>query len=259
MMIATYLNTKTILLLLLAPLLAFSLASCGDDDGGPTGEDELIPDAVLRNAILVELEKTSGPLTEADLLAVTELDVRDLPVITIEGIEKMTNLEHLNLHGTQVTDASPVAGLTKLKYLRFSSTNVSDISAVANLTNLEYFNINGQENITDISPLANATELRELILRDVPLGNAGMNTLANFTKLYRLNLRNTGVTDLSVLGELMSEGALQDNDGAGIEAEIDLQELVIPNTAGNDGWAPIRPYYNNISFRNPETLPAPEG
>lgn len=80
----------------------------------------------------------------------------------------------------------------------------------------------------DIDSFSRNTSLKELILRSVPFGNAGMTTIRNFTSLYRINIRSTGVTDISVLAELMSKGALLDTTpeaAAAGGATLDLRGL----------------------------------
>ena len=159
-------------------------------------------EAAVRNALGVG---SDDEITDEMLLGLEELDARGVPIESIEGIEKMPNLTFLRLDGTNVTDLSPMLALSKLNY----------------------FNINSTTGITDISPLANNTELGTLIARNVPFGNEGMTTIANFTKLYRLNMRNTGVTDLSILADLMSQGALQNENAPNNTAILDIRELEI--------------------------------
>lgn len=216
-----------------------SVSSCSKDDPEPAvvdpipdDEDEVaaveIPDAALKEAIKQTLELTAEDVTEADLLKLEELDVEGNEAIAdLTGLEKAANLTYLHLGETSVVDLTPIAGLTKITYLRLNDTEVADLSPVAEYTTLTYFNANTATQITDISPLAGNKDLQEIILREVPMGNAGMEVIANFTKLYRLNMRETGVTDITVLGDLMNAGALLKTtagaEEAGEDAEIDLR------------------------------------
>ena len=202
-----------------------------DDEGEPEDENAVveIPDAALKDAIKEALELSSEEVTEADLLKLDELDVEgNADIVDLTGLEKASNLTKINLGETSVTDLKPIAGLKKVNYLRVNDTKVADLSPVKDYTTLTYFNANTATEITDISPLAGNKDLQELILREVPMGNAGLDVIANFKKLYRLNIRETGITDITVLGDLMKAGALLKTtagaEEAGKDAEIDLKD-----------------------------------
>ena len=185
----------------------------------PVEDGTVFPDGAFEGAVRNALG--IGPddeITDEMLLGLEELDARDLPIESIEGIDRMPNLTFLRLDGTNVTDLGPMI----------------------TLSNLDYFNINTTTGITDISPLVNNTELGTLIARNVPFGNEGMETISNFTKLHRLNMRNTGVTELSVLADLMAQGALQDENAPGNTAILDIREI------DADDFCVIYPYIDNI-------------
>lgn len=169
-------------------------------------------------------------------------DIRE--IANLGGLEHAKNLTYLHLGNTQVTDLSPISGLEKMDYLRLNNTAVTDLSPISNYTTLTYFNANTTEGITDISPLAGNTGIKEIILRNVPFGNEGMATLANFTVMYRLNMRATEVTDITVLGQLMAAGALLDSTPGAAEnggGTLDVRGLSV------DDWSPIEPYVDQIS------------
>lgn len=232
---------------------------CAKDDVDESLLVVSIPDAALSGAIKTALGLESDASVTRDKLAeLTELDAQSMgitEVAVLTGLEYAVNLIHLNLGGNQVTDISPIAGLKKIEYLRFNDTPLADLSPIAGYTSLTYFNANTAVNITDISPLAGNTGLQQLILRNVPMGDAGMDVISNFKKIYRLNMRNTGVTDITVLGELMAQGAfLKTTPGAaeaGADAEIDLRQNDIVS------YDPIRSYVENGTAvtTNPSTLP----
>jgi hypothetical protein len=69
-----------------------------------------------------------------------------------------------------------------------------------------------------------------------------------------LNIQNTEIASLAPLGSLMKSGALQDDALSGIIAEVNiLDNAPFPNKA--DPYAPIRPFWENITYRKPHTLP----
>lgn len=271
---------QTILLLSILWIgFATSFTSCSSkDDPEPTPEvpevpeepEEVpvvnFPDEVLKGIVKLNLglidangdPDASKEITEENILELTELNVTGETgheeIKDITGLEKAVNLTLLNLGETQVTDISPIAALRKIEYLRFNNTPLSDLSPIEEYTSLTYFNINTATNITDISPLAGNVNLGQLILRDVPMGDAGMEVIRNFTKIYRLNMRNTGVTDISVLGELMDGGALlKTTPGAadiGSDAEIDLRQNDIAS------FDPIRAYVEDETAISVQGFPS---
>lgn len=215
-------------------------------DGMPENAIVNFPDLNLENFIKAYLgvdstdELTTLYLTGLDTLNVAGI----LPISDLTGLEYASNIRYLRFGGTSVTDLTPIADLQKVEYLRLNNTDVTDISAIADYTSLTYFNANTVTGLTDISPLAGNENLQEAILRNVPFGNEGMSTLRNITSLYRINMRNTGVTDITVLGEMMADGALLDSTAGAEEAggaTLDLRELDV------DDWSPIEPYLDQIS------------
>ncbi|MGE0930928.1 hypothetical protein [Peijinzhouia sedimentorum] len=224
-------------------------------DGMPSNDPVSVPDSRLALQIKLALGVSEEvELTTLYMLSLTELnldgeddlsangDIREISDLT--GLEHAENITCLRFGATAVTDISPIAGLTKVEYLRFNDTGITDISALSGYTTLTYFNANSVSGITDISPLAGNTGIKEIILREVPFGNAGMATIRNFTNMYRINMRSTGVTDITVLGELMEAGALLDSTEGAEEAggaDLDLRGLSI------EDWSPIEPFLDQIS------------
>lgn len=178
----------------------------------------------------------NAKITRADLAKLTELKIRDVltEVTSLKGLEYATELTLLDFGGNPVSDLSPIKDLKKVNYLRMNNTPVTDLSALAEYTTLTYFNANqATPGISTLAPLSKNTGLQQLILRNQPLGNDGIAALENFTQLYRLNIRNTGVTDLIVIQGLLAKGAfLKTTPGAselGSDPVLDLQQLEITN------------------------------
>lgn len=225
--------------LLLCSTLAVSIMTgCKKDEKAPEVPATVtIADAQLDAAIRKKLNITAGTaitVTDMNRLDTLNIDAETdvagtlSEIASLSGLEHATNLVYLHMGYTRVTNLAPIKDLKKVTYLRMNNTTVADLSPIAAYTTLTYFNANSVKTITSISPLGGNTGMKEIILRDVPFGNAGMNTIRNFTTMYRINMRGTGVTDISVLAELMSKGALQNNtpgaQAAG-GADLDLRGL----------------------------------
>jgi hypothetical protein len=247
-------------------LISVTIFACSDDNspvsGIPVDENDNnlddvefinIPDERLLAQIQLTLEIESDEEITPEMmldLAVLDIDASndfsgDLSGISdLTGLEYALNLTYLRLSYTEITDLSPISDLENIEYLRFNNTAITDISPLSNFTNLTYFNANTVTGLTDISPLAGNTGLRTAILREVPFGNEGMSTLRDLISLYRINMRNTGVTDITILGEMMADGALLDSTPGAADAggaTLDLRDLAI------DDWSPIESYVNQIS------------
>lgn len=243
---------------LLFPLFILSavlFVSCSDSTSADD-EPEIvhIPDTRLETQIRLSLGVDETIEITADLMHQLEelnIDGSDdfagelTGISDLTGLEYAVNLEHLRLSYTSVTDLSPISGLENIEYLRINNTSITDISALSNYTRITYFNANTVTGLEDISPLAGNTDLRTAILREVPMGNEGMETIRNFTTIHRINMRDTGVTDITVLGELMEQGALLDSTPFAQEenggAVLDLRGLSI------EDWSPIEPYLDQVS------------
>lgn len=208
-------------------------------------------DPVLDLAVQLELARIKAG---NDLSQITSLDLGFLGISSLLGIEQLKNLESLDLRGNPIRDLTPIQGLTKLTSLNLRETAVADLSPIKNLTGLRYLNLHSTP-VTDISVIANFANLETLIMRNVPVGSQ-IELVKGLSKLRRLNIRNTGVTDLTVLGALMEQGALQDVQQLGIQAEVDLRDNPLQADPRHDDYASIRPYWNRISIREPYDLPS---
>ena len=74
----------------------------------------------------------------------------------ISPLEKLTNLQRLQLHQNQISDVSPLAALTQLRVLQLHQNQISDVSPLAELVNLEVLFLVG-------NPIKNRKPLFELL------------------------------------------------------------------------------------------------
>src|SRR5678816_2059008 len=80
-------------------------------------QDVSIPDPGLNAAIREALQKPAGPLTQQDLLSLTNLSARNRNVKSIVGLEAALNLTSLDLHSNHLTNFALPGTLTNLSYL----------------------------------------------------------------------------------------------------------------------------------------------
>ena len=112
--------------------------------------------------------KPTGAITQADYNRLVELDVAELGITDLNGLQKGRNMRALKLPGNQINDLRPLQGLVKLSKLVLSSNNIEDIGPLAKLTNLTELHLNNNR-IADIKPLLSLTNLTDLELKNNPI------------------------------------------------------------------------------------------
>lgn len=87
-------------------------------EGADTATGQLrvnVPDGVLRQAINTALGRGAlDHLNRGELAQLTSLDISNLGVSSLEGLQYATNLTTLNAANNNISDTSPIAGLTQL-------------------------------------------------------------------------------------------------------------------------------------------------
>ena len=164
------------------------------------GAGVYIPDANLRVAIEEILGKAAGEvITVADMERVKDLNVEEMGIRNIIGLQFAINLHSLHIRKNLISDISPLAGLTQLTGLWLADNNISDISPLAGLANLSVLGIYGNQ-ISNISPLSGLTNLRGLSIYNNPISNIQpLEEMKNLNWL-RMSFEQSG--DLSPISEL---------------------------------------------------------
>ncbi len=138
------------------------------------------PDSNLEREIRETLVLPDGvPLTQLEMLRLTELQASQRDITDLTGLQYATNLEYLSLWGNQIKDITPLAKLTKLKDLDLAYNAVESVEPLARLINLQRLNLTFNR-VQDITPLANLAHLQRLYIR--------VNLVTNITPLQGLNL-----------------------------------------------------------------------
>lgn len=145
---------KTMRTKVLRPLavVALSVFLAGALSGCPAVTYISISDPLLEAAIREELGLPLGFLKRIDLLQLTSLDIKNLNVDDLTGLEHCTNLTFFDMSGTQVSDLTPLANLFNLRSLNIDGTPVFECSALAGLINLDSLSVCSTL-VTDIQPL----------------------------------------------------------------------------------------------------------
>ena len=138
-------------------------------------------------------------------------------IVSLDGMEKLTNLVSLDLAGNAISNILPLAGLTQLTTLHLQYNKLSVFSDLASLTNLTELSIgfNIFTETTDLSALSYLTKLQFLYLSNINniigvnspglTSDATNNTLAPISALsglQYLDLRGNQITSLGFLSNL---------------------------------------------------------
>ena len=84
-----------------------------------------IPDENLKAGINKALGKNSYEvITKAELESIESLDLSELRIKNLKGIENCINLTSLDLYSNDIKDISLLRNLTNLKYLDLSATDI---------------------------------------------------------------------------------------------------------------------------------------
>ena len=216
---------------------------------------QVVDDPNLKQAIRETLNLPDEiPLTQQEMLRLTELDavergITDLtgleyainikslrldnnPIVDISLLVHLTKLEGVHLTGCQIVDLNPLRNLKNLRGVFLGHNQISDISALAELTNLTYLHLQSNQ-IVDLSPLANLINLWEFWIQDNSVED--ITILANLTQLTILRLDNNQIRDISPLAHLtqLEELHIADNpfydfspllELEGLELDIEINE-----------------------------------
>ena len=139
-----------------------------------------IPDPNLERAIREALSLSDGvPLTQLEMLRLTELEARQRDINNLTGIEYATNIIDLYLDSNRIEDITPLANLTKLRDLNLAFNAIESVESLASLIQLEILGLTGNL-IQDITPLVRLINLERLYISG--------NLVTDFTPLLGLNL-----------------------------------------------------------------------
>ncbi|PKN94566.1 MAG: hypothetical protein CVU44_05645 [Chloroflexi bacterium HGW-Chloroflexi-6] len=242
-----------------APLSRLDLLAITDLDASGRDIKRLDGIEALRRLAVLNLAdnvvEDLSPL--ANLSMLSELNLQNNQIFDLEFINfnQITHLplRSLSLRDNYIENIVPLSHFYGLQELNLRGNRIKNIESLAGLTGLVSLNLHSNPVETGLDGLSNLQNLQTLIMRNVVIGE-DFHFLASLTKLQRLNIRNSAISDVSVLVELMQAGVLQDNVEAGIYASVDLLEMNL-TANGDDPYRSLRPYWDNISYTYPTDLP----
>ena len=138
------------------------------------------------------------------------LDVADLGIADLTGLEHATEITWLAIPGNDIADLTPIAALTNLEALLMWWNPVEDLTPLSNLHQLRHIDANGCQ-ISDLAPLAHLTNLTFLSLAGNNISD--LRPLRLLIGLETLNLSANMISDISPLSAFhnLSHLSLQRN------------------------------------------------
>ncbi len=170
----------------------------GDEDNRRSSFFD-IPDANLRAAVALALNKTPDTLTQEDLQHLTRLSADGQGIRELTGLEYATKLDRIELRRNAISDLSPLAGLTRLHNIKLRGNRIRDVSPLARLINVDWLGLEENE-ITDLSPLAGLKKLTGLGISGNPVSD--VSPLAGLISLDGIDAVGTNISDFSSLASL---------------------------------------------------------
>ena len=156
-------------------------------------DENNFPDENFRNYLLSQSYGVDSVITESELLGITELDVQERGITTLQGIELFTNLRYLLCWGNELNTLD-VSNNTKLKTLACGDNHLTELD-VSKCPNIEvlwcYRNQLEELDVSSLSKLeilsCHWNSLREL-------------DLTNCTSLIGVSCHNNQLESLKVAG-----------------------------------------------------------
>lgn len=153
-------------------------------------------DKNLDKAIRKKINKSTGDIDKSDVENIISLDIQNVAIKDISGIENLTNLQSLDLDGNQISDISLLKWLTNLKSLSLSKNQISDIGVLKELINLQSIYLDSNK-ISNISTLKGLTNVQMLNLEKNQIND--ISVLKELTGLLNIRIGSNKIEDISVL------------------------------------------------------------
>ena len=180
-------------------------------EGEGVSIEDTFTDETFRSYVSTNFDNGDGILSDAEIAAVTEIDVSQQSIDNLEGINCFSNLKRLECYNVGLTSLD-VSGNTALEYLNCNSNLLTGIDLrnnteltnlycsdnpiaelnVSNNQKLRYLNCSGIQSTIDVS---NNSELEWL---DCSWGAFPASGLSNNTKLTGLVCSSNKLTELNL-------------------------------------------------------------
>ncbi len=161
-------------------------------------------DAAIEEDIRGHLDNLKGPISDDALKSLTFLNTAG-PIQSLNGLDRLSNVETLFIRFNASTntqpfnDLTPLAALFNLKTLTVRDASIRDILPIGALIQLEDLSLPNND-ISSVEDLANLTRLTFLNLAQNQI--VDLKPLRKLNRLATLNLTDNDVSDLTPLLEM---------------------------------------------------------
>ncbi len=188
-------------------------------------------------------------------LSVLNLSYNDISDLV--PLSAFVSLRELNARNNKISDLTALHTLEQMQRLNLRDNQIRCLQPLTAMPDLRYLNLHSNDQLGNITPLGHLPALETLVMRNVPLSAGAFSVIGDLQALRELNLRNTGVEDITFLLSLFKAGALQDDVNAKVFARLDLRDNPIDWSACcNEMDAGLCRYLSRISNRVPYYQPA---
>lgn len=122
---------KIILILIIISLLTGCILA--NSDNNPV----VFKDAKLEKVIREKIDKPKGKILKKDIQKITELDLSELQISSLQGVEQFSSLKKLNLSECGLKNISSLKKLKELERLDLVDNKIEDISSLKKLKKLK--------------------------------------------------------------------------------------------------------------------------
>ncbi|MFM2075861.1 MAG: hypothetical protein RJB34_2166 [Pseudomonadota bacterium] len=120
----------------------------------------VIEDLALQYCIAEQLGKDPAAIKQADFSEITTLHCEGASVLSLNGIQSLSNLESLTLNNNEISDIKPLQSLTKLYYLNL---NNNKIKSLADFATAQFSDVSldiGSNCISDLSSISDTGKVK---------------------------------------------------------------------------------------------------
>jgi hypothetical protein len=217
-------------------------------------------DANLEAAVRGIVGIPTGTIPVSAVTPITSLDVSNLGITDLTGLQHFTSLTELIANYNGITSVAPISGLTGLTNLQLAVNELSgSLEPFAGLPNLVVLQVAVNQLTGDLSPLASLTALQALSVGDNQLAGTlePLSSLTSLIGLYGPNNQFTGSLDPLASHTALENVQFQMNPLSGdLSALQGLPHLYYVALYQTSVFLDLAPLVANVNFDFGDTLDA---
>ena len=183
-------------------------------------------------------------------------------VVSLEPLNKLSNLKNVNISGTAVSDLLPLRNLNKLETLDISNTRVDKLDALRYCLHISQLRMKGTP-VSDLSVLPSFQSLSNLDISGTQVSS--LEAISDLTAISDLRMSHTKIRDISPIAPLVNLEMLNISS-TGVEnidvlAGMSNLRILLSDSTGIGSLAPLdnlaklqRVYCNNSRVNQKEAL-----